>query len=318
MGAVFLGASAWCGWGVETTWGTLVTRTKFYKPAGGETVKWEPTMIEDPSLGGASVEKCPAGTSMVKGDIPFPVRYEGLELPWKHLFGSATVAPDGSGYKHTFVVADDLPVGLTMEIFRGGPSGKSFVIPGCKQTKGVFEIAKNAPLMYKASILGKSEALATSSSPTYPTAALIIPSQLVVTKVDLTGLVDVLGARIELTNALTDDRFDLGTGGTCKEPVRSGKRIVQATIDGEFSEEAQYVDWASGIEGKIVWTWTGALISGATYYKLVATLHGVFSARPPQVSDAGPVKMSATFKGYKDSTDNEFKLELTNTVVSIP
>jgi len=314
MAAPGLGANTWVGWGIESSWGEAwgSGATHFYKPAGGEDFKWNLTTFVDPSLGGASIEEVIHGTSTVGGSVPLPARYGGLEVLWENLLGGATTAVSGDGYLHTFTPADALPEGLKFEICRDVPATKSFQAIGCKISKGVFSVQKNAPLMFTPTFLGKSEALGTRGTPSYPTEALMIPSQLAVTTGTFTGAVDVLSATIEVSNPLTEERFDLADGGAFKEPQRSDKRTVTGTIEGEFSEEAQYNDWANGVEGTIIWTWTGSLIGGTTYYKLVMTLSAVFTARPPQVPDAGPVRMTANFHGFLNGSTPEIKLELTN------
>lgn len=317
MAAPGLGASAYVGWAEESTWGTGVTPTDFYKPAGGETVRWNPTHWLDPSLGTAAVEDVFLGTSTVGGDVPLPFRYEGLEYPLKHLLGSVSTAAEGDGYKHTFTPADDLPTGMTWHIYRDIPAAKSFRAVGVKIPKGVFTVERNAPLMFTPTILGKAETLETKQSPTYTTTTLLKPSELVVTKSTFTGTIDVLSATIEVNNPLTEDRFDLAASGDFKEPQRSDKRTVTATIEGEFSEEEQYDDWVDETEGSIIFTWTGPLISGTTYYGLVMTLNGKITARPPQVSDAGPVKMTMAFQGIQTGSTPEIKLELVNSIVSL-
>ena len=309
-----LGANAWVGWGIETAWGEAwgSGSTHFYKLAGGESFKWNLTTFEDPSLGGASVEEVIQGTSTVGGEIPLPVRYGGLEVLFENLLGSGSTAVDGDGHKHTFTPADALPEGLKFEIYRDMPSAKSFQATGCMLSKGVFAIEKNAPLMFTPTFFGRDEVQGTKGTPSYPTDTLVIPSQLVVTKTTFAGTVDVLSASIEFSNPLTEERFDLAASGALKAPQRSGKRLVTGTIEGEFSEENQYLDWTGGVEGTIIWTWTGPLIAGTTYNELVLTLSAVFTARPPQVPDAGPVRMSASFQGFLNGSTPELEIELTN------
>jgi hypothetical protein len=302
------------GWGIETTWGEAwgTGSSHFYKPAGGESFKWNSTTFVDPSLGGASIEEVIQGTSTVGGEIPLPARYGGLEVLFENLLGGASSAISGDGHLHTFTPADALPEGLKFEIYRDMPAAKSFQAIGCMLSRGVFNIEKNAPLMFTPTFFGKSEEQGTKGVPTYPTESLIIPSRLVVTTGTFAGSVDVLSANIEVNNPLTEERFDLAAGGALKAPQRSDKRTVTGTIEGEFSEENQYLDWTGGVEGTIIWTWTGPLIAGTTYYKLVMTLSAVFTARPPQVPDAGPVRMTANIHGFKNGAVPEIKLELTN------
>jgi hypothetical protein len=316
MPAPGLGSKAWVGWSEESTWGTGVTPTSFYKMAGGETVRWNPTFYDDPSLAGASLWEVLLGSSTVGGDIPLPVRWEGLELLFKHLLGAVSTSGAGPDYTHTFTPDDDLPTGLTLGIYRGMPTDKMFQVVGTKLTGGSFRVERNAPLMFTPSFIGKAETLESKETPTYPDADLIKPSQLVVTTSGLSGDVDVLAATINIDQPLTEDRFDLASSGAFKEPQRSGKRIVEVSIDGEFSAEAQYTVWTGETEGDLIFTWTGAAINGSAY-ELAMALHGKFVERPPQVPDAGPVTMGATFRCFATDAKNDISVSLTNTVSSV-
>lgn len=320
MAAPALGANAWVGWAKEATWGTDPgAGYQFYKLAGGESVRLNRDTYLDPSLGGASIEGVFHGTESAGGDIPLPVRYEGLELPWKHLFGldSVTSAIVVDGYKHTFVPKDDLPIGLSVEMNRDLPAAKSFFLTGGKVTKGVWRMEKNAPLMFTASVFGKTETLTTAGTPSFPTAELMLMDELVLTTATFSGTVDVLASTIEFNNPVSEDRFDLGAGGAMKEPTRSDKRTVLGTIDGEFSEEAQYTDWTGKTEGQLIYMYTGDLI-GTDYYNMVITINCLITARPPQVADAGPVRMQMAFHAFKDGSTPEIKIELTNTITTVP
>ena len=318
MSAPGLGAKSWVGWGEEGTWGNAAARSAFYKMAGGESLQLKKEYIKDPSLSGASVEAIIPSVSHISGDLPLPMRYEGLGLILKHLLGSVSSAVEGTGNKHTFVPADDLPTGLSVEIFRDVPSTDAYVGVGCKLTKGAFSISRDKPVMLSVGFHGKSESLLTKSSPTFPTAALILPTQLVLTTATFTGAVDIKTAGFEIVNPLVEDSFDLAANGALKEQQRSAKRGVTGTIEGEASEAAQYTDWTGGVEGQLIWTFTGAVIGvGPTTYEMVVTMNCLFTGRAPQVTDAGPVKLSTAFECFKSGSTPDMKIELTNTIVSV-
>lgn len=314
-----LGANAWLGFAEESAWGTWLASTGFYKLAAGETLRLNRNYFNDPSLGGASIEDIFPGTEAAGGDIPLPVRYEGLEKLFKHLIGSvATVDNTDGSYTHTFSPADTLPGSLSLEVYRDMPSTKSFQYAGCLLTKAVFRIERDNPLMLGLTAFGQGEEMDTKGTPSYPSATLCIPSQLTVSKTGFSGAVDVLSGQLELNNPVEEDRFDLAVGGVLKEPQRSDKRSVLGTIEGEFSEEAQYTDFADGTPGMLTYKWEGATISaGPSKYTLQIDVYCKMTSRPPTVSSAGSVKMTTGFQGFKDGTDLDFKLTLTNTIVSV-
>lgn len=316
-----LGANAWAGWALESTWGTAAaTGFQWCEIAAGESLGLKQNYFQSPALNGASVKDVIQGTKMAGGDLPCPFLYEGLELLLKHLMGSASSAASGAGYKHTFLPTDALMAGegLTVELSRDAPTGKSFFHVGCKVTKGVFTVEKDQILSFVTSFHGKDVEVDTEGSPTFPTAPPTLQTQLVVTDSGFSGTVDVLRGTIEITNPVTEDRHDLASSCELKEQQRSAKRGVLISIDGEFGEEAQYTDWTGNTEGQLIWTWTGPEYTAGENYELVITANGKWTNRQPQVSDQGPVKLSGTFQCYEDGAVPDIKIELTNEVVSIP
>jgi len=316
-----LGANAWAGWALESTWGTQATTGfQWYEIAAGETLGLKQNTFQSPALNGASVKDILFGTKAAGGGLPCPGQFEGLELILKHAFGGVSTAASGTGYKHTFTPTDALMAGkgLTVELNRDAPSGDSFFLVGCKVTKLAFAIEKDAVLMITPEFHGKDVVIDSEGTPSFPTAPYILQSQLVVTDSGFSGTVDVLRATIEINNPVTEDRFDLASGGTLKEQQRSAKRTVMISIDGEFGEEAQYTDWTSETEGQLIWTWTGPEYATGEDYSLVLTANGKWTGRAPQVADEGPVRLAGTFQCVESGSTPDIKLELINEVSSIP
>ena len=316
-----LGINAFAGWGLETTWGTKVARSAFLEVPPGENLNNGLTYFQSKALNGAAVKKFYPGTSKAAGDLPCEFQFEGLELLLKHLMGSASSVLSGTGYKHTFEPTDDLMAGkgLTVEVYRDAPTTDSFLHLGCKIPKGVFAINKDAVLMFTPTFLGKSVELDTkSASPTFPTAPCGLQTQLAVSTGVFTGTVDVFSGTIEIANPLGEDRFDLAAAAVMKEPVRSAKRGVSISFDAEYSEEVQQTEWTDGTEGQLIWTWTGPEYAVGEAYELVITANGLFTARQPNVTDEGPVKMPTTFQCFESGSTPDIKIELTNEVVSVP
>jgi len=316
-----LGANAWAGWALESTWGTKATSGfQYYEIAAGETLALKQVYYESPALNGAAKKGIIQGTKSFSGDLPCPMQYEGLELLLKHALGSVSTAASGSGYKHTFTPTDALMSGegLTVEMNREQPTGNSFFGVGCKITKLAFAIEKDQILSCVASFHGKDVELASEGTPSFPTAPYILQTHLVVTDSGFTGTVDVLRATIEILNPVTEDRHDLASSGDLKEQQRSAKRSVNISVEGEFGEGTQYTDWTSDTEGQLIFTWTGPEYTTGENYELVMTANGKWTNRPPQVSDQGPVKLNGTFACFEDGSTPDIEIELTNEVSSIP
>jgi len=197
------------------------------------------------------------------------------------------------------------------------PAAKSFIVAGGKLTEGVFRIERNNPVMVDLSVVGVSEELDTKSTPSFPDVAMLVPSHLAVSATTFTGDVEVFSGQIAIRNGLSTDRFNLAAGGVLKEPVRNDKRGVEITFDGEFTGEVQYTEWTGATEGKLTWTWTGPLITGTTYYSLMIEANGLFTSRPPQVADAGPVRLATTFEAFMSGSTPDITIELVNSISSV-
>lgn len=315
-----LGTNAYAGFGEESTWGTKDTVDHFIEMPPGESLNNGLTYFQSKALNGAAVKKLYPGTSKAAGDLPFEFQFEGLGLLLEHLLGSVSTAASGTGYIHTFTPTDDLMdgEGLTVEVYRDAPSTKSFFHAGCKITKGVFAINRDAVLMFTPTFLGKSVELdALTAAPTFPTAPSALQTQLAVSVGTFTGTVDVFSGTIEIANPMGEDRFNLAAGAVMKEPVRSAKRGVTINFEAEFGEEVQHTEWVDGTEGQLIWTWTGPEYAVGEDYELVITANGQFTSRQPNVADEGPVKMPTTFQCFETGSTPDIKIELTNEVVTI-
>jgi hypothetical protein len=315
-----LGANAWAGWGVESTWGTEATPSAFIEIAPGETLNLNQVVHQSPALNGAGVKDLFHGSKTAGGPIPCPFQFEGLEILLKHLIGSASTSSSGTGYEHTFTPTDALMAGkgLTVELYRDAPSTKSFFLTGAKIPKGVFAVEKDQVLLFTPTFHGIDLALDTKSTPTFPTAPYALQTQLAVTDSGFSGTIDVLRSTIEITNPVTEGRHDLAAGGALKEQQRSAKRTVIVTVEGEYGEEAQFTDWTGDVEGQLIYTWTGPEYAVGEDYSLVMTINGKWTSRNPQVADEGPVRLSGTFQACEDGSTPDIEIVLINETSSIP
>ena len=150
-----LGLNGWVGWGPESTWGTLVSRTKYGELAGAESMALRTNPTKPRSWRGLTPRRVFEGKRFTEGDIPFELHYAGFEQWLKQLFGAVnTSGPISSLYTHAFTLATALQAGMSLEVCRDVPSGNSFLYEGCKVGALKFNGDIDQILMMTASVIG--------------------------------------------------------------------------------------------------------------------------------------------------------------------
>lgn len=216
-------------------------------------------------------------------------------------------------YAHTFTLADALPTGLTVEIDR---DLTAFTYAGGKINTMGMSIEANNFLMATFGLIASNEAHAAATSPTLPTAPLILFSQGAVTYGGSSANIRKLD--INLNNQLSTDRRFIGSR-TMKEPQRSAKIEVTGTVTLEFEDDTKFADFRAMTSRAIVLTCTGATIKGALAYSLIINLPIVkLTGNTPTVNNAGIITVDYPFKAYaSDSSTREMNIVIQNTLASV-
>src|SRR3990167_1813329 len=135
-----VGVGSFIGFVSQTGYTTRVLPTTKFLPliGGGDSIAREEVRIETGGIDsiGFSSTRYARGRENITGNVDVEIGYEGLEVLFYHLFGavstsqpSPSIAPNV--YDHTFTLANTLPVGMTVEINRGGTS---FFVTGANIT----------------------------------------------------------------------------------------------------------------------------------------------------------------------------------------
>lgn len=159
MGQFGLGHTTYAGIGEETSYGVPVARTAFFD-IESESLVAEHRRIEAASLNqiGIRKERIASGSKRFAGNITMHATYTDQGLIWKHALGAVSTTANFTNAalnNHVFQIADALPTGLTLEIFRDtsafyspdGEVNKSFVYRGSKITSLTLSAEIDAFLM---------------------------------------------------------------------------------------------------------------------------------------------------------------------------
>lgn len=317
---VGLGLTGFLGFGQESTYGTPVARTNFLE-INEESIETNEGRIESAALAQVGIRntKLAQGGISVEGDFSFDAQYSGWERLMKHLMGKVTssqpdVTSNPTVWDHAFTIADQLPTGLTIEVFRGTETfvtepNKSFIYEGCLLTSGAFSCGVDDLLNCSFSMMGEDENRGAKSSPTYSSSKLAVYHQGTI----LWNNDDVEASEFSFTiNNVLEMRPKLGSRRT-RPPTRSGKLEVTGTIMMEFVSWSQYDDFRNATERTFKATFIGDTITGT--FKNTITIDvpiAVIMGHRVTLEAPGRIQMEIDFKAYRTDVAGELTFTMRN------
>jgi len=315
-----VGVGSFLGFGEQTGYSTKVSPTKFLPLiSGGDSLVREEARIETGGIDsiGFSSTRFTRGRSDVSGSEEIEILYEGTELLFKHLFGQvATTQPDPSNapnvYDHTFTIADTLPVGLTVEVNRGGTS---FFVTGANIQSATLTQDLEAFMTLSMDIIGRVMAIGTASNDSIPTVNGFTAPDVLLQWNAIQQQVSTWN--VVINNTLDPDRIFIG-GRFKKQPVRGGRIEVTGGIEVEFIDDVLFTDFINATQRALVISSVGTTIEGGFNNSFTLTVPiAVLTAAPIQVSDEGRITYTADFKAFRSAGVNEVTLVIRNTVTSV-
>ena len=315
------------GFGEEINYGTAVARPYFVE-INSESISKESEIIETNAItrrGIINLRVAP-GAKRISGDIEFDAQYGGWLKLAKHSFGQIdTSSPDPTNAptarRHRFTIADSLPTGLTMELYRDNSSfvtepNKAFVYAGCKINTMEFSCGVDEILKVGVGIMGQDESRATKTATNFATDPLAVYHQGKLTW--NTTELEVEQFSIQINNNL-EARPKLNSRVT-REPRPSDQIEVTGTFMTEFVSWAEYDDFLNASERVMVVTFTGPLIAGSTYKQIILTANVAImrnNGARVVLDSPGRLKIEHEFKCYRSASANELVLDVINTETGI-
>jgi len=323
--AVGIGQRGHFGFGEESTYGTAVARPYFVE-VNTESIVIDEARIETASLyrRGIINRRVGVGAKTVSGSIEFEAQYGGWLKLAKHAFGTInTSSPDPTSNPtvklHTFTIADSLPTGLSLELFRDTTDFvtealRAHLYSGVKINTMEFSCGVDEILKVNIGIMGQDEARVTRTVPNFATQNLALYHQGALTWGADT--LEVESFSIQLNNNL-ELRPRLNSRVT-REPLPADQVEVTGSFMLEFNSWAQYDDFRNATERQLSILFTGNSISGSYNHsiQLVCPVT-ILSGSTVYLSSPGRVKLEVPFKAYRDSTQGEFKLIVQNAETGI-
>lgn len=316
-----VGVSSFIGFSEQSGYTTRVLPTTNFLPmiSGGDSINREEQRIETAGIDsiGFSSTRFRRGRENITGNETVEVQYTGAELLFKHLFGSVvTTQPDPSNapnvYDHTFTINDTLPVGLTLELNRGGNS--FFVTGGNIQTAEISQ-SLDAYMNLNMTFIGRELATSTASSSSVPTSnAFAAPD---CTLQWNSSALNVSNWTVGVNNNLDPERVFIGSRYR-KQAVRGSRLEVTGTFEVEFDSETLFNDFVNATQRELLIQSIGDTIEGGFQNEFNLTIPvAVIQNAPINVSDEGRIVYTVDWKAYRTSSANEARLVMRNTTTAV-
>lgn len=254
--------------------------------------------------------------------MTFEVPVEGAELLMYHLFGTkaAPTQPDITNaptvYQHVLTLADN-PMsgkGLSLEVDRGAAN---FVYEGGKVASAEFRNDVEGYLRCAMDFICKDgNKEPTPTTPSFPTLRPLVFTEgsfvWNISAVEIESIVLNINRNLDRNRTRIGSRF-------IREPVpAAGKRAIEFSATIEFDSTTMFDDFRAATKRALQLKYTGSLIAGSQYYtyQFDATNVRLLECQP-LVENEGRVTYEISGRCYKDSSDEEVKLTITNTVAAI-
>lgn len=297
------GYNAHIGVAEEVTWGTPVAAA-LYNEFESESVGKEIDQQESRSVRSLSETRRQDFGIQEFGDLTMEGIFQGHEKYWKHLFGTVVDSVlVVNAHNHRFTLADALPVGLTLEVYKGddfGGTPESFQAAGCKVVSATMTMEPNDPLMVAFSSVGSDEAFITRTSPTFPdlSGVLLVKGHHMTCEID-DVVTTIDNAELTIDNGLVTDKRVMGLQ-TIAQPKRgASRRIVTGTFKADWQDTVNYLKFINGTTAKLEFIFTSILdmpTQAGSKFSLRFTLPKVkFDGKTPTVSEIGLLKQELPF-----------------------
>lgn len=316
--AIRSGLAAQLGIGVESTWGTAVTPTRFYEFTD-ESLALTIERIESEGLRAGNrvlrSDRYAVGQKAVEGSVTMDVTAENIGLLFQHGLGSnSTANTSGSVYTHTATLADPYSLGLTLEVGRPGNDGtvRAFTYNGCKISEFTLSNSTNELLTAEWSFIGKDETTGSITSASFPASQELL--SFVGATITLGGSsFETKDISISVNNGLDAERYILGSQ-TINAPVANAMTEITGEITAEFKDLTAYNRIINATHAAVVAKWEGTSISG-TYKRSVTVNMPVcrFDGATPNVGGPEIVDQQLTFKALYNGTDEPITVTTVNT-----
>lgn len=319
--AIRSGLAAQLGLGVESTWGTSVTPTRFYEfNEEGFSLSIERLASEGLRAGNRVLrsDRYAVGQKAVEGSITMDMTAENSALLFKHGLGAVTSTnTSGSVYTHTCTLADPYSLGLTVEVGRPGNDGtvRAFTYAGAKISEFSLSNAVNELLSGEFSFVAKDEATGSVTTASYPASQELLSFS--GATISLAGSsFECKDFSVSVNNGLDAERYILGSQ-TINQPVAASMTEITGEVTAEFKDLTAYNRFVNASHAAIVAKWEGSSITGTYKRKIEVSIPVArFDGATPNVGGPEILDQQLSFVGLYDGSQEPITITVVNTDTS--
>lgn len=319
--AIRSGLAAQLGLGVESTWGTSVTPTRFYEfNEEGFSLSVERIASEGLRAGNRVLrsDRYAVGQKAVEGSVTMDMTAENSALLFKHGLGAcSSTNTSGSVYTHTCTLGDPYSLGLTAEVGRPGNDGtvRAFTYAGAKISEFSLSNAVNELLVGEFSFVAKDEATGSVTTASYPASQELLSFS--GATISLAGSsYECKDFSVSVNNGLDAERYILGSQ-TINQPVAASMTEISGEITAEFKDLTAYNRFVNASHAAIVAKWEGSSITGTYKRKIEVSIPVArFDGATPNVGGPEILDQQLSFVGLYDGSQEPITITVVNTDTS--
>jgi len=269
-----IGSGVSIGIGVESTWGTPVSRTNWLHVIaanGGASPEYRDREHLQ-SLGQAALTTS-TQAYLVRNNVTAQIEWEASYndstlFLWQHAMGASAVTSGGSGpYTHTYLLKKANPVGLTMEILQ---DDKAEVLDGGVCESCTWTVESGSPMKCSQTwVFQSAGGIVSAGTPTYTTAGDLIMSHHAGNFTwNATNFGKINAITWTLTN--TQAKRTLFGSSAIAEPLREAQDVSgQLTIEVSATSDALYAAYTALTVADATLTFTDSpRIAAFTFHNL--------------------------------------------------
>jgi len=309
--AVSIGPNTFVGFGEESTAGTEVARSVWYRvsrctllAAAEYTEVNNLAHVADYATRGESI----ITRKKLAGAVAGFMSYRGMGVILKHSLGALATTGAGPTYTHTYTHALALPTSLTAEVIRG-TSTNAEEFYGLRVSKLTIEVQANGLMTWEAELIGMGVGARAAGG----TASLQTPYRIVGHHLGASGFafnsVGYKAKKIKLVvdNKLTEvaELSSLYSG----QPQRGDHADITIEVEMYATVETLYNAHLAGT----VATWSAVFTEPTTSETFTITSQNAtctYCADP--ITAAGLVSTTATFRGHSSTGSSGITIEVVN------
>lgn len=306
--ALGFGFNSSFGIGDETTFGTLVSPTKFCE-INSESMTVRDQAIAKPPLSYVSQIKERFVKSKVgyEGDVTLQLPYTGItEKLLKNAFGASSVSGAGP-YTHNITLTSALPTGISTQVIRDNSNiGSVEKCAGVQISKLSLKQEPEDFLMCTASFLGTTPTQTTMTSPSFPATFFPISWEHMTTTTINSVSYNFRSFELTLDNNLAADRYKLGSRSRIGFGRNGQRKInVKATVEYEGNALLTLMQAQTNVQAIFDWDDSPRSFQIMIYGRVMSVKNSA--------DTAGPLMQEVEFECFTNSSNgDELEIELIN------